>query len=70
MDKDKKNLVTYTLTIKYDPDTDNIEYIAEGMDDYFDFTPINLDNLTMDNTAIITSEDMETIKALYGLEDN
>jgi|TARA_R100001594_G_C3943492_1_gene241227 hypothetical protein len=70
MEKDKKNLTTYTLVIKYDANTDEIEYIAEGYDDDFDFTPLNLDNLTMDNTDIITSEDMETIKELYSFEDN
>jgi hypothetical protein len=70
MEKDKKNLTTYTLVIKYDANTDEIEYIAEGYDDDFDFTPLNLDNLTMDNTDIITSEDMEAIKELYSFEDN
>jgi len=70
MEKDKKNLTTYTLVIKYDANSDKIEYIAEGYDDDFDFTPLSLDNLTMDNTEIITSEDMETIKELYSFEDN
>ena len=70
MDKDKKNLVTYTLTIKYDPDTDNIEYIAEGFDDNFDFTPINPFDLEKDFTNVITSEDMEAIQKLYDIEED
>ena len=36
MDKDKKTVV-YTLRICFNPDTDEIEYIAEGIDDDFDF---------------------------------
>ena len=70
MDKDKKNLITYKLTIKYNPDTDNIEYIAEGYDNDFDFTPICLDNLNIEHTELITCEDMETIKELYHIDDN
>ena len=70
MEKDKKNIVTYILTIKYNPDTDNIEYISEGFDNNFDFTPILIYNLTMDNTELLTCEDMETIKELYHIEED
>ena len=38
MENDKK--VTYTLRICFNPETDEIEYIAEGIDDDFNFTPI------------------------------
>ena len=68
MDKDKKGNVVYTLKICFNPDTDEIEYIAEGFDDSFNFTPINPFNLDKDYTDAITSEDMEAIKELYDIE--
>ena len=41
MEDDKNNKITYTLKICFNPETDEIEYIAEGMDDDdFNFTPI------------------------------
>ena len=69
MDKDKKSVV-YTLRICFNPDTDEIEYIAEGIDDEFDFTPINPFDFERDYSDIATSEDMELIQKLYGIEDN
>ena len=45
MDKDKKGTVVYTLKICFNPDTDEVEYLAEGIDDEFDFTPLNPFNL-------------------------
>ena len=67
MDKDKKSVV-YTLRICFNPDTDEIEYIAEGIDDSFDFTPINPLDFESDYTKIVTSEDMEAIQKLYNIE--
>ena len=69
MDKDKKSVV-YTLRICFNPDTDEIEYIAEGIDDNFDFTPLSPFNLGVSITKFVTSEDMLVIKKLYDLEDN
>tara|TARA_R110002012_G_scaffold319028_1_gene538521 strand:- start:4220 stop:4432 length:213 start_codon:yes stop_codon:yes gene_type:complete len=68
MDKDKKGNVVYTLKISFNPDTDEVDYIAEGMDDEFDFTPINPLNFDSDYTEIVTSEDMEAIRELFDLE--
>ena len=68
MDDDKKNTVTYTLKICFNPDTDEVEYIAEGMDDSFEITHISPFNLESDMTNIITWEDMEMIRELYGIE--
>ena len=68
MEKDKK--VVYTLKICFNPETDEIEYIAEGIDDNFNFTPISPFNLGVDMTKFVTSEDMLVIKKLYDLEDN
>ena len=70
MNKDKKNTVTYTLKICFNPDTDEIEYIAEGIDDDFDFTPITPFNIDKDYTPFITSEDMEIIQKVYDIEDS
>ena len=70
MDKDKKKHVVYTLRICYNPETDEIDYIAEGIDDEFDFTPISPFNLDKDITHFFTSEDMEAIRKLYDLDEN
>ena len=70
MDKDKKKHVVYTLRICYNPETDEIDYIAEGIDDEFDFTPISPFNLDKDITPFFTSEDMEAIRKLYDLDEN
>ena len=70
MDNDKKGNVVYTLRICFNPDTDEVEYIAEGMDDEFDFTPINPFNFDRDYTEIVTSEDMEAIRELFDIEKN
>ena len=68
MDKDKKGNIVYTLKISFNPDTDEVEYIAEGIDGDFDFTPINPYDLESDYTDIITSEDMEAIREIYNIE--
>ena len=68
MADDKKNNITYTLKICFNPDTDEVEYIAEGMDDSFNFTAISPFNLESDITTIITWEDMEMIRELYDIE--
>jgi|TARA_R100001129_G_scaffold134652_1_gene96090 hypothetical protein len=68
MDKDKKGNVVYTLKISFNPDTDEVDYIAEGMDDEFDFTPINPLNFDRDYTEIVTSEDMEAIRELFDID--
>ena len=71
MEDDKNNKVTYTLKICFNPETDEIEYIAEGMDDDdFNFTPITPNYIDKDYTSFITSEDMETIKAVYNIEES
>mgnify|MGYP005821669417 CR=1 FL=1 len=70
MEKDKKNHVVYTLRICFNPDTDEVDYIAEGIDDEFDFTPITPYNLDSNITSFFTSEDMETIRKLYDIEKN
>ncbi len=71
MSEDKKNIVVYTLTIKYDKNTDNIEYIAEGYDkEDIDFTPITPFNIERDYTEHITSEDMEMIQEVYDIEES
>ena len=70
MADDKKNTVTYTLKICFNPETDEIEFIAEGLDDDFDFTPITPYNIDKDYTTFITSEDMEVIRKIYDIEDN
>ena len=70
MKKDKKGTIVYTLKICFNPDTDEIEYIAEGMDDDFNFTPITPFNLDADVTPLLTWEDMETIKKLYNIEES
>ena len=69
MSEDKKTKITYTLKICYNPDTDEVEYIAEGMDDEVDFTPITPYNIDRDYTSFITSEDMELIREVYDIED-
>lgn len=69
MAKEKKNTTTYTLKICFNPDTDEIEYIAEGLDDNIDFSPITPYNIDYDYTSLITSEDMELIKEVYDIED-
>jgi len=70
MSKPKKNIVTYTLNIKYNKDTDEVEYIAEGYDDDMaDFVPITPFNIEKDYTEFITSEDMEMIQEIYDIED-
>ena len=68
MADEKKGTVVYTLRICFNPDTDEIEYIAEGFDDDFDFTPINPFDLELDYTDEVTSEDMEAIQKLYDIE--
>ena len=70
MEDDKKNIVTYTLKICFNPETDEVEYIAEGIDDDFSFTPISPFSLTKSHTKLITSEDMEAIKKLYDIKDD
>tara|TARA_R100000700_G_C3171579_1_gene146161 strand:- start:1027 stop:1335 length:309 start_codon:yes stop_codon:yes gene_type:complete len=70
MDNNKKGTVVYTLKICFNPDTDEVEYIAEGMDNDFDFTEVNPFNLDVDLTPCLTSEDMETIKDLYDFEED
>ena len=70
MEKDKNNTVTYILRICFNPDTEVIEYISEGMDEDFNFTPINPFDLKSDSTAILTCEDMESMKELYNIEEN
>lgn len=70
MDNNKKGTITYTLKICFNPDTDEVEYIAEGMDDSFNFTELDPFNLTRDITPSLTTEDMETIKELYDIEED
>jgi len=70
MEDDKNNKITYTLRICFNPDTDEVEYIAEGLDDDIEFTPITPNYIDKDYTSFITSEDMETIKLIYDIEDN
>lgn len=71
MEDDKNNKITYTLKICFNPETDEIEYIAEGMDDDdFNFTPITPNYIDKDYTTFITSEDMQTIKLVYDIEEN
>ena len=70
MEKDKKNHVVYTLRICFNPDNDEIEYIAEGLDDEFDFTPITPNYIDKSYTEFITSEDMEMIRDVYDIENN
>jgi hypothetical protein len=67
---DKDNKITYTLKICYNPETDEIEYIAEGLDDNFNFTPISPFDLNTDITSFVTSEDMLAMKKLYDIEDD
>jgi len=68
MEKDKKGHIVYTLKICFNPDTDEVEYIAEGMNDDFNFTSINPFDLGVDFSEAITSEDMEAIQKLYDIE--
>ena len=69
MAEDKKNTVVYTLEICFNPDTDEIEYIAEGMDDEdIDITPLSPYNLSSDVTTMFTWEDMELIRKIYNIE--
>jgi len=70
MEKDKNNKITYTLEISYNPDTDEVDYIAEGLDDEADFTPITPNYIDKSYTDFITSEDMEMIRDVYDIEDN
>ena len=71
MDKtNKKGYMTYTLKICFNEDTDEIEYIAEGIDDEIDFTPITPFNIDKDYTTFITPEDMQMIKEVYDIEEN
>ena len=70
MKKDKKGNVVYTLKISFNPDTDEIDYIAEGMDDDFNFTPFQPFNLDHAIVNVMTSEDMEAIKGLYEIEED
>ena len=66
----KNNKCVYTLKICFNPDTDEIEYIAEGVDDDFNFTPINPFDIDMDYTTLVTSEDMEMIKRIFNIEED
>ena len=70
MEDDKNNKIIYTLRICYNPDNDEIEYIAEGFDNDIDFTPITPNYIDKDYTTFITSEDMQTIKLVYDIEEN
>ena len=70
MDNNKKGKITYTLKICFNPDTDEVDYIAEGMDDDFNFTELDPFNLTRDMTSFFTSEDMEALKKLYDIEED
>ena len=67
---EKKNKSVYTLKICFNPDTDEIEYIAEGVDDDFNFTPINPFDIDKDYTTIVTWEDMEMIKKIFNIEED
>ena len=69
-DKKKNNKFTYTLKIRYNPDRDEIDYIAEGIDDEIDFTPITPFNIDKDYITFITPEDMQMIKEVYDIEEN
>ena len=70
MADDKKNTVTYTLRICFNPDTDEVEYLAEGIDDDFDFTPLNPFNLSPNVTQFFTWEDMEAIKEIHNIKED
>ena len=70
MKKDKKNTVTYTLKICFNPKTDEVEYIAEGIDDEFNFTPLTPYDLDRDFTPMLTVEDMETIREIYDIDES
>jgi len=64
----KKGYMVYTLKICFNQDTDEIEYIAEGLDeDDVAFTPITPYDLSADVTQFFTWEDMETIRKLYDI---
>ena len=63
--------MVYTLKIWINKDTEDVEYIAEGLDeDNVTFTGINPFDLDRDVTQFFTSEDMETIKMLYDVEES
>ena len=70
MEDEKKNTVIYTLRICFNPETDEIEYIAEGLDDNFDFSEISPFDLDRDCSTFFTTEDMEAIKRLYNIEES
>ena len=66
----KNNNVLYTLKICFNPDTDEVIYVAEGLDDSFDFSEISPYDLDRDCSTFFTTEDMETIKRLYNIEES
>ena len=67
---EKKGYVIYTLSICYNKDTEDIEFIAEGIDETkMSITPLNPFNLDKDITKFFTSEDMEAIRELYDIEE-
>ena len=63
--KDKKGYIVYTLKICFNPETDDIEYICEGVNEDFNFTPIVPFDLDIDITSKLNTEDMEAILELY-----
>jgi hypothetical protein len=68
--ENKKGYMVYSLKICINRDTDEIEYIAEGYDDdNVSFSGINPFDLDADITKFFTSEDMETIRLLYDIEE-
>ncbi len=58
------------LTIQYNKETEEVEYISEGTDDVMNTSDINPFSLTKDCTNFITSEDMQFIKDSYELEND
>ena len=63
--KDKKGYIVYTLKICINPETDDIEYNCEGVNEDFAFTPIVPFDLDIDITSKQNTEDMEAILELY-----
>ena len=70
MEKDKKNHVVYTLRICFNPETDEVEYIAEGIDDDFNFTPLSPYDLSPDVTQFFTWEDMDILKKIHDITED
>ena len=58
------------LTIQYNKETEEVEYISEGTDDVMNTSDINPFSLTKDCTNLITCEDMQYMKDSYELEND